>query len=154
MLIEWLVSMELIGWLEKLKWKISWIVIFERQDLLQEILKSIVEHLNKTNSIVNQLASMKIVLDDELHALILRSSLLEGCKTLVVTLVTWRWMLLIWIKLLVIWWMKRQEENSPILLIRRYLLNQERDLEVEVAHLTTVIKAAGVQREDHLQRMI
>ena len=46
---------------------------------------SVAEHLNDMKSIVNQLASMKIVFDDELQALIVLSSLLESWKTLVVT---------------------------------------------------------------------
>ena len=43
------------------------------------------EHLNEIKSSVNQLASMKIVFDDELQALMLLSSLPESWETLVVT---------------------------------------------------------------------
>ena len=43
------------------------------------------EHLNEMKGIVNQLASMKIVFDDELQALMLLSSLPESWETLVVT---------------------------------------------------------------------
>ena len=45
----------------------------------------IAEHLNEMNNLINQLASMKIVFDDELHALMLLSSLLKSWETLVVT---------------------------------------------------------------------
>lgn len=45
---------------------------------------SVAEHLNDMKNIVNQLASMKIVFDDELQALMLLSSLHESWKTLVV----------------------------------------------------------------------
>lgn len=47
---------------------------------------SIAEHLNEIHSIVNQFSSMKMVLDDELHALFLLSSLPGRWKTLVVSL--------------------------------------------------------------------
>lgn len=43
-------------------------------------------HLNEMQSIVNQLASMEMVLDDELQALLLLSSLPESWETLVVSL--------------------------------------------------------------------
>lgn len=46
----------------------------------------ITEHLNKIQSIVNQLSSMKIVLDNELQALLLLSLLPERWETLVVSL--------------------------------------------------------------------
>ena len=46
---------------------------------------SVAEHLNDMKNIVNQLASMKIVFDDELQALMLLSSLPESWETLVVT---------------------------------------------------------------------
>lgn len=47
---------------------------------------SIAEHLNEMQSIVNQLSSMKMALDDELQALLLLSSLPESWETLVVSL--------------------------------------------------------------------
>lgn len=47
---------------------------------------SISEHLNEIQSIVNQLAAMKMVLDDELQALLLLSSLPDSWETLVVSL--------------------------------------------------------------------
>ena len=42
--------------------------------------------MNEIKSIVNQLASMKIIFDDELQALMLLSSLPESWETLVVTI--------------------------------------------------------------------
>ncbi|KAF8413693.1 hypothetical protein HHK36_001685 [Tetracentron sinense] len=47
---------------------------------------SIAEHLNEIQSIVNQLTSMEMVLDDELQALLLLSSLPDSWETLVVSL--------------------------------------------------------------------
>ncbi|KAF8387698.1 hypothetical protein HHK36_026352 [Tetracentron sinense] len=46
---------------------------------------SITEHLNEMRSVVNQLAAMKMVLDDELQALLLLLSLLESWETMVVS---------------------------------------------------------------------
>ena len=48
--------------------------------------KSFFEHLNDFQDIVNKLTTMKIVLDDELQALFLLSSLLDSWETLVVTI--------------------------------------------------------------------
>lgn len=47
---------------------------------------SVAEHLNEMQSIINQLATMKMVLDDELQALLLLSSLPDSWETLVVSL--------------------------------------------------------------------
>ncbi|VFQ98128.1 unnamed protein product [Cuscuta campestris] len=47
---------------------------------------SVVEHLNDFQGLISQLSSMKLVLDDELHALLLLSSLPESWETLVVSL--------------------------------------------------------------------
>ncbi|VFQ75020.1 unnamed protein product [Cuscuta campestris] len=47
---------------------------------------SVVEHLNDFQGLINQLSSMKLVLDDELQALLLLSSLPESWETLVVSL--------------------------------------------------------------------
>ncbi|KAA8529366.1 hypothetical protein F0562_033835 [Nyssa sinensis] len=45
----------------------------------------IADHLNKFQSVVNQLATMKMVIEDELQALLLLSSLPDSWETLVVT---------------------------------------------------------------------
>ncbi|VFQ60569.1 unnamed protein product [Cuscuta campestris] len=47
---------------------------------------SVVEHLNDFQGLINQLSSMKLVLDDELQVLLLLSSLPESWETLVVSL--------------------------------------------------------------------
>ena len=47
---------------------------------------SIADHLNKVKNIINQLAFMKVSLNDELQALLLLSSLAARRKTLVVLL--------------------------------------------------------------------
>ncbi|VFQ90233.1 unnamed protein product [Cuscuta campestris] len=47
---------------------------------------SVVEHLNDFQGLINQLSSMKLVLDDEFQALLLLSSLPESWETLVVSL--------------------------------------------------------------------
>lgn len=47
---------------------------------------SIAEHLNVIQNIVNQLISMKMVLEDELRALLLLSSFPDSWETLVVSL--------------------------------------------------------------------
>ncbi|KAA8526119.1 hypothetical protein F0562_007781 [Nyssa sinensis] len=47
---------------------------------------SIADHLNEFQSVVNQLATMKMVIEDELQALLLLSSLLDSWETLVVTM--------------------------------------------------------------------
>ena len=46
----------------------------------------VADHLNVFQNIYNQLASMKLCLDDELHALFLLSSFPESWETLVVSL--------------------------------------------------------------------
>jgi len=48
--------------------------------------RSVVKHLNDFQDLVNQLVAMKLLLDDELQALLLLSSLPESWKTLVVSL--------------------------------------------------------------------
>ena len=48
--------------------------------------RSVAEHLSDFQDLVNQLVAMKPVLDDELQALLLLSSLLESWETLVVSL--------------------------------------------------------------------
>ena len=47
---------------------------------------SVAEHLNEVKNIVNQLASMKVSLDDKLQTLLLLSSLPDSWETLVVSL--------------------------------------------------------------------
>ncbi|KAA8550233.1 hypothetical protein F0562_001917 [Nyssa sinensis] len=47
---------------------------------------SIADHLNEFQSVVNQLATMKMVIEDELQALLLLSSLPDSWETLVVTM--------------------------------------------------------------------
>lgn len=47
---------------------------------------SVAEHLNEMQSIINQLAPIKMVLDDELQAILLLSSLPNSWKTLIVSL--------------------------------------------------------------------
>ncbi|KAA8515916.1 hypothetical protein F0562_019095 [Nyssa sinensis] len=47
---------------------------------------SITDHLNEFQSVVNQLATMKMVIEDELQALLLLSSLPDSWETLVVTM--------------------------------------------------------------------
>ena len=47
---------------------------------------SIAQHLNEMKSLVNQLSAMKLVLDDELQALLLLNSLPDSWETLVVSL--------------------------------------------------------------------
>lgn len=47
---------------------------------------SVVEHLNEMQSIVNQLSSMKMALDDELQALLFLSSLPDSWETLMILL--------------------------------------------------------------------
>ena len=47
---------------------------------------SVVEHLNEVKNIVNQLASMRVSLDDELQALLLLSFLHDSWETFVVLL--------------------------------------------------------------------
>ena len=47
---------------------------------------AIAEHLNEMQSIINQLATMKMVIEDELQALLLLSSLPESWETLVISL--------------------------------------------------------------------
>ena len=46
---------------------------------------SVVDHLNEFENVVNQLATMKIVLDDELQAFLILGPLPNSWKTLVVT---------------------------------------------------------------------
>ena len=46
---------------------------------------SVVDHLNEFENVVNQLATMKMVLDDELQALLILGPLPNSWKTLVVT---------------------------------------------------------------------
>ena len=46
---------------------------------------SVVDHLNEFENVVNQLATMKIVLDDELQAFLILRPLPNSWKTLVVT---------------------------------------------------------------------
>ena len=48
--------------------------------------RSVGEHLSEFQSLVNQLATVKMTLDDELQALLLLSSLPESWETLVVSL--------------------------------------------------------------------
>ena len=48
--------------------------------------KSVSEHLNDFQDIINKLTTMKVVLDDELQALFLLSSLPDSWETLVVTI--------------------------------------------------------------------
>lgn len=48
--------------------------------------KSVAEHLSEFQDLVNQLTTMKIVLDDEMQALLLFSSLPDNWETLVVSL--------------------------------------------------------------------
>lgn len=47
---------------------------------------SIAEHLNEMQSVINQLSSMKMTIDDEMQALLLLSSLPDSWETLVVSL--------------------------------------------------------------------
>lgn len=48
--------------------------------------RSVIEHLNDFQGLVNQLTTMKLVLDEELQALLLLSSLPDSWETLVVSL--------------------------------------------------------------------
>ena len=48
--------------------------------------RNVAEHLNDFQGLINQLATMNMVLDDELQALLLLSSLLDSWKTLVVSI--------------------------------------------------------------------
>ena len=48
--------------------------------------KSIVEHLSEFQDLVNQMVTMKLVIDDELQTLLLLSSLPDSWETLVVSL--------------------------------------------------------------------
>ena len=48
--------------------------------------KSIAEHLSQFQDLVNNMVTMKLVIDDELQALFLLSSLLDSWETLVVSL--------------------------------------------------------------------
>ena len=48
--------------------------------------KSIVEHFSEFQDLVNQMVTMKLVIDDELQALLVLSSLLDSWETLVVSL--------------------------------------------------------------------
>ena len=48
--------------------------------------KSIAEHLSEFQDLVNQMVTMKLIIDDELQALLLLSSLLDSWETLVVSL--------------------------------------------------------------------
>ena len=48
--------------------------------------KSIVEHLSEFQDLVNQMVTMKLVIDDELQALLLLSYLPDSWETLVVSL--------------------------------------------------------------------
>ena len=48
--------------------------------------KSIAEHLSEFQDLVNQMVTMKLVIDDELQALLLLSSLPDSWETLVVLL--------------------------------------------------------------------
>ncbi|CAL1401323.1 unnamed protein product [Linum trigynum] len=47
---------------------------------------SVTEHFSDFQGLVNQLTTMKLALDDEVHALLLFSLLSDGCETLVVSL--------------------------------------------------------------------
>ena len=47
---------------------------------------SVVEHLGNIQELLNELSTMKLELDDEIHALLLLSSLLDSWETLVVSL--------------------------------------------------------------------
>ena len=48
--------------------------------------KSIAEHLSEFQDLVNQIVTMKLIIDDELQALLLLSSLPDSWETLVVSL--------------------------------------------------------------------
>ena len=48
--------------------------------------KSIAEHLSEFQDLVNQMVTMKLIIDDKLQALLLLSSLLDSWETLVVLL--------------------------------------------------------------------
>ncbi|KAK9119320.1 hypothetical protein Scep_017413 [Stephania cephalantha] len=48
--------------------------------------RSMIEHLNDVEDLINQLSAIKIVFEDELHALLILSSLPESWETLVVSL--------------------------------------------------------------------
>ena len=48
--------------------------------------KSIAEHLSEFQDLVNQMVTMKLIIDDKLQALLLLSSLLDSWETLVVSL--------------------------------------------------------------------
>ena len=48
--------------------------------------KSIAKHLSKFQDLVNQMVTMKLVIDDKLQALLLLSSLPDSWETLVVSL--------------------------------------------------------------------
>ena len=48
--------------------------------------KSIADHLSEFQDLVNQMVTLKLVIDDELQALFLLSSLLDSWETLVVSL--------------------------------------------------------------------
>lgn len=48
--------------------------------------QSVIEHLSVFQGLVNQLSAMKLVLEDELQALLLLSSLPDSWETLVVSL--------------------------------------------------------------------
>ena len=47
--------------------------------------KSVVKHLSEFQDLVNQMVTMKLVIDDELQVLLLLSSLLDSWETLVVS---------------------------------------------------------------------
>ena len=48
--------------------------------------RSVAEHLSEFQDLVNQMVTMKLIIDDELQALLLLSSLLDNWETLVVSL--------------------------------------------------------------------
>ena len=48
--------------------------------------RSVAEHLSKFQDLVNQMVTMKLIIDNELQALLLLGSLLDSWETLVVSL--------------------------------------------------------------------
>ena len=49
---------------------------------------SVVEHLNAFNIITNHLASVKIILDDEIRAILLMCSMLDSWENLIIAMST------------------------------------------------------------------
>lgn len=55
---------------------------------LKKVGASVAEHLNEFNIITSQLVSVKIVLDDEIRAILLMCSMLDNWENLIVTMST------------------------------------------------------------------